>query len=118
MVQTVSNKIDDLFSPKRLRKNWRRSEETVNRPDNAEAEDQNALHIFAQLKRLIEEQFQGDNAATLNLFLEGLRALLVQRFPEAGEVPEEPDALDLEIHEALNQIEDLVEAFEIGNLSR
>lgn len=109
----MTNKIEDLLSPERLRGRWQRDEKKVSESDRAEAEEQSALQLHAQLKCLIVERFQGDEAEVLNLLLEGLKALLVQRFPETGDAPEEKDALDLAIHKALNQIEDLVEAFEI-----
>ena len=112
----MNPKLDDLFSPERLRKNWQRSEETVK--GQGTTEEQTPLHIFAYLKDLIEKRFQGDNAATLNIFLETLKTLLVRRFPEAEQVEEDQDALDTEIHDVLNKIEDLVEAFEIGRLNR
>ena len=109
----MTKKIEDLLSPERLRGRWQRDEKKVPDPGSAEVEEQSALKIYAQLKRLIEEHFKGDEVEVLNLLLEGLKAFLVQRFPETGEAPEDQEALDLAITETLNQIEDLVEAFEI-----
>ena len=111
--QALTNKIDQLLSPERLRGRWQRAEKKVAEPDGAEAEEHSALQIFVQLKRLIEERFQGDDVVALNLLLEGLETHLVQRFPETGEAPEDQEALDLAINETLNQIEDLVEAFQL-----
>ena len=114
----MSDKIDELLSPKRLRGRWQRAEKKVGEANGAVAEEQGALRIFAQLKRLIEERFQGDDTVALNLLLEELEAHLVPRFPETGEAPVDQKALDSAINEILNQIEDLAEAFELGGRGR
>ncbi len=114
----MSDKIEDLLSPERLRGRWQRAEKKVGGSDGAEAEEHGALQIFAKLKRLIEKRFQGDNVLVLKLLLEGLETHLVQRFPETGDAPEDQEALDLAINEILNQLEDLVEAFELGGSGR
>ncbi len=105
----MANKIDDLFSPQRLRKRWKQIEESAKRAVDAkagEAEDQNALKLFERMQCLVKERFAGNDAAALNFFLEELRELLTQ------------NDMSPAIHEVLNRIEDLVEAFEIGGRSR
>lgn len=108
----MANKIDDLFSPQRLRKRWKQIEESTKRAvdakagETAEAEDQNALKLFEHMQCLVKERFAGNDAAALNFFLEELRELLTQ------------NDMSPAIHEVLNRIEDLVEAFEIGGRSR
>lgn len=123
----MANKIDDLFSPERLRRNWRQIEENAKRAIDAkadetdEAEDQNVLKLFERMQCLVKERFAGNDAAALNLFLEELRELLTRMFLDAekgANAQEEKNDMSPAIHEVLNRIEDLVEAFEIAGRSR
>jgi len=123
----LANKIDDLFSPERLRRNWRQIEESAKRAIDAkagetdEAEDQNALKLFEHMQCLVKERFAGNDAAALNLFLEELRELLTRMVSDTekgANAQEEKNDMSPAIHEVLNRIEDLVEAFEIAGRSR
>lgn len=120
----MANKIDDLFSPERLRSSWDQIKERgveLAGVDAAELEDQNALQVFEHLERVIHKRFQGEDAEALNLLLEELRELLVRGFPDPEKespTQEEKNDNSPAIHEVLNRIEDLVEAFEIGGRSR
>ena len=120
----MASKIDDLFSPQRLRKRWKQIEKSAKRPVGVEAsevEDQNASQLFHRLQNLINNRFQGDDVAALNLLLQELHELIVRKFPEAEKelsAQEEKKDMSPAIHEVLNLIEDLVEAFEIGGRSR
>jgi hypothetical protein len=116
----LANKIDDLFSPKRLRPRWKQIQESAKRPVGVEAsaiEDQNALQLFHQLQNLINNRFQGDDVTALNFLLQELHELIVHQFPEAEKEPsEQKEKTDMgpAIHEVLDRIEDLVEAFEVA----
>jgi len=116
----LANKIDDLFSPERLRKRWKQIEKTAKSPVGvkaSEVEDQNALQLFHRLQNLITNRFQGDDFAVLNFLLQELQELIVRKFPEAEREPsvqEEKNDMSPAIHDVLNRIEDLVEAFEIA----
>ena len=120
----MASKIDDLFSPQRLRKRWKQIEKSAKRPVGVEAsevEGQNALQLFHQLQNLINNRFQGDDVTALNFLLQELQELIVHQFPEAEKEPsarKEKNDTGPAIHEVLNLIEDLVEAFEIGGCSR
>jgi len=73
--------------------------------------------MFELLQKLITERFSGDEAVVLNLILEELHLHLCTVFPADGKMeppPENKAARIPAIHEVLNRIEDLVDAFEIA----
>ena len=75
------------------------------------------LDILHHLQGLIKGRFSGDDAAVLNLLLEELHALLINVFPAAedNQIPADNQAEMIPaIHDVLNRIEDLVEAFEMA----
>lgn len=136
----MPNRIDELFSPERLRRSWnsgtgssaakredgqgeygqedKQSEKSQSEKSQKGVRPgaQRIGHEFHYLKRLIDQQFPGERGYALNLMMEELRALLTLRFPQIGE-PEaleaDQSALNAAIEKVLNQIEDLVEAFEL-----
>ena len=118
----MANKIDDLFSPQRLRKRWKQIEKSAKKPvgvEASESEDQNALQFFNRLQNLINNRFHGDDVTALNFLLEELRELIVSKFPEPEKEPsalKEKNDIGPAIYEVLDRIEDLVEAFEIAGL--
>ena len=117
----MPTKIDELFAPERLRKNWQRAQKTSKGPDRAKTEDQSPMEIFARLQSLIRSRFSGENLVVLNLLLDELHDLLIAAFPTGGDdkAPEENQAEPMPaIHELLNRIEDIVDAFEIAGRSR
>jgi len=117
----MPNKIDELFAPERLRRNWQKTNKSADRPVIAETEGKSPLEIYEHLQILIKGRFSGDDALALNLLLEELHALLIPMFPivEKSQPPAENQAKTIPaIHEALNRIEDLVDAFEIAGRSR
>jgi hypothetical protein len=117
----MPNKIDELFSPERLSRNWQKTEKRAAKPVFAEADDQSPLKIFEQLQTLVKRRFSGDDAEALNLLLEELQTLLVAAFPpvEKGSTPAENQEENLPaIHEVLNRLEDLVDAFELAGRRR
>jgi len=106
----MPNKIDELFAPERLRRNWQKTNKSADRPVIAETEGKSPLEIYEHLQILIKGRFSGDDALALNLLLEELHAHLINGENQAETVPA--------IHEVLNRIEDLVDAFEIAGRSR
>ncbi|SEM09481.1 hypothetical protein SAMN04489760_10424 [Syntrophus gentianae] len=117
----MPKKIDDLFSPERLHRNWQKAGTREERPPVPDRGGQSALEIFDELQRLVQQQFSGDDALALNLLLDELHALLTPASPADG--TDQAPAEDQEeripaIHEVLNRLEDLVEAFEMAGRSR
>ena len=115
----MTDSLDDIFSPERLRRHWQQSDETAAEPDEektAVAETQGALEIFHRLHGHINQRFPGKKSEPLNMMLEELQGLLLKRFPQTGDVEvseEEKAALNMAIQELLNDVEDLVEALEL-----
>jgi len=117
----MPTKIDELFAPERLRKNWQRAQKTSKGPDRVKTEEQSPLEIFVRLQSLIRSRFSGDNLVVLNLLMDELHDFLIAAFPTSGEdkTPGEDQAEPLPaIHELLNRIEDIVDAFEIAGRNR
>jgi hypothetical protein len=120
-VSAMSKKIDDLFAPERLRKNWQQAKASTGRPADTETEGETPITICGRLRTLIEERFSGDHAMVLNLLLDELQTLLASMFPTAGERPEpaeDPAEMIPAAHEILYRIEDLVEVFGMAGRSR
>ena len=113
----MPNKIDGLFSPDRLRKSWQKTKERTGGPVRAKREEEPPLQIFEHLRDLIQRNFSGEDSAALNLLLDDLYVLLERMYPKAEESPIPADSLtemSPAVHDMLNRIEDLVEAFEIA----
>jgi hypothetical protein len=120
-VQAMPKKIDDLFSPERLRKSWQKTKERTGGPVRAEREEESPLQIFERLRDLIQRNFSGEDSVALNLLLDDLYVLLERMYLKAEESPIPADSLtDMfpAVHDMLNRIEDLAEAFEIAGRNR
>lgn len=116
----MTTPLDDLFSPERLRKNWQRSTVPLADPTPAETAPAMPMALIHQLRDLIHDQFSAQDAAALNMMIDELEALMTRIFPDAatdGDTHPQPDAVPA-AHEALNRIEDLVEAFELAGPPR
>jgi hypothetical protein len=118
--RAMPNKIDELFSPERMRRNWQKVEKRAERPILVGKEGQSPLKIVEELQSLVKRRFFGDEAEALNLLLEELQTLLSAAFPtvERSSPPENPEENLPAIHEVLNRLEDLVDAFEIAGRRR
>lgn len=116
----MPKKIDELFSPERMRKSWQKTKERAGRPVRAEKEGESPLEIYEHLRDIIHGSFSGEDLVALNLLMDDLYSLLKQIYPQAegGPIPAD-SATDIlpAVHESLNRIEDLVEAFEIAGRS-
>lgn len=118
---TKSNRIDEIFSVKQLRKSWAQAgdiSEKQYETDIIQPDYQNVMSVFDRLSGIISRRFSKDQGEVLDLIMGELKDLLLQRFPKTKDtetVENDQAFLDAAIGEALNQIEDLVEAFELGN---
>lgn len=113
----MPKKIDELFSPERLQKSWQKTKERAGGPVRTEKEGESPLEIYEHLRDLIHGSFSGEDLVALNLLMDDLYSLLKQIYPNAEESPVPADSLpDMlpTVHDTLNRIEDLVEAFEIA----
>lgn len=115
----MTNDLDDIFSPERLRRRWQQDEVAAERKDERAAkphETETPLAVFQRLRGRIEERFPGKRGEPLAVLLNEVEEKLLRRFPqkEDAKVSEEDKAaLNKEIGMLLNQIEDLAEALEL-----
>ena len=116
-----SNRIDEIFSVKQLRKSWAQAGDHLEKQHETgiiQPDYQNMMSIFDRLSGVISRRFSNEQDEVLSLIMDELKNLLLQRFPKTKDtesVENDPAVLDAAIGEALNQIEDMVEAFELGN---
>ena len=117
----MPKKIDELFSPDRLQKSWQKTKERADGSVRTEKEGESPLEVYNHLRGLIHRSFSGDDLMALNLLMDDLYSLLKQIYPNAEEslVPAD-SATDVlpAVHDILNRIEDLVEAYEIAGRGR
>ena len=113
----MTDPLDDIFSPERLRARWQdRKDVTANRdePGMMPSSSENVTAVYNRLKTLIHERFQGERGKALNVMMEELQDLLHKRFPPEAEVSEEVKTMfNRSIEELLNAVEDLIEALEL-----
>jgi hypothetical protein len=115
----MTNRVEDIFSPERLRVHWGRREDAATQRDEggiSPVEPQGVLEVFARLQRRVHQRFPGEQGEALHAMMNELEEMLLRRFPQKGdaEVSENDQAaLNLAIEKLLNEIEDLVEALEL-----
>ena len=115
----MTNSLDDIFSPERLRRSWQQDEVAAERKEARAAEPHEAetpLAVFQRLRRRIQERFPGEQGEPLAALLKEVEEKLLKRFPQTddSEVSEEDNsALNQEIETLLNDIADLAEALEL-----
>ncbi len=110
----MKNKLDELFSIEKLRRNWELPETEDAEPAASDAEDEfppEPLGVFLHLTALINGRFSEETREPLTFLLDELENLLRQRFAEsenAGDI--DVESLNLAIETLLNSIEDLTDA--------
>jgi len=115
----MTNNLDDIFSPERLRRRWQQDEVPAEKQEQADVkppEPEDAMAVFRRLQSRIKERFPGEQGQPLALLMTELEELLLRRFPQTEEVDVTDDdraALNQEIEMLLNDIEDLAEALEL-----
>ena len=115
----MTNTLDDIFSPKRLRHSWQQDEVAAERKDEKAAEPHEAetpLAVFQRLRGRIQERFPGEQGEPLAVLLNEVEEKLLTRFPQTDDTEtseEDKAALNKEIGILLNEIEDLAEALEL-----
>jgi len=120
----MSNRFDDIFSLDRLRQNWKSGQE---KKDEEQAPtdpvkpytvktDFDARSDFEFLKKLLDKKYPNEAEQGLQILIQELEQALLLRFPENDKVnDQDKTGLNQAINEILNQIEDLMEAIDIGS---
>jgi hypothetical protein len=115
----MTNNLDDIFSPDRLRRSWQQDEVAAERKDERAAEPHAAetpLAVFKRLRGRIQKRFPGQQGEPLAALLNEVEEKLLRRFPQTDDTAaseEDKAALNKEIGMLLNEIEDLAEALEL-----
>jgi hypothetical protein len=95
-----------------LSQRWQKAPKPAGRSATAKGEGPSPLELFEHLKTLVSGRFSGDEAVVVNRMLEELHLHLCRVFPKGSKT--EPRAEDIAaLHEALNRLEDLLDAYEI-----
>lgn len=123
----MKNRLDEVFSVERLRRTWEgtaepaqatSSEGTGEIPVQQDAGAAAAEAAVQRLREIIGRCFTPRCLTAMAPLLSQLEQLLKQRFPEdpSAALPREERAkLSMTVDGLLNQIEDLLEAFEVGS---
>ena len=115
----MRDKIDELFDTERLRASWAGKTQTSaeKKENNRPAGETTSIPVlFDHLCDLIKKRFPGEEGKALNVILSELKDLLMKRFTnlEKDISAEEKSALNQAIDKNLCEIEDLIDAIEIG----
>lgn len=123
----MDKRLEEVFSVERLRRTWGGvsesgqargsgdSEATGNKPDAGPTAVAEAC--YRRLRATIERSFPPECSVAVEPLLLELEQLLHQRFPAEApaEMPgSDPAKVTMAVDALLNQIEDLLEAFEVG----
>ena len=115
----MTNNLDDIFSPERLRRSWQQDEVAAESKEERAAEPHEAetpLAVFQRLRGRIQERFPGKQGESLQVLMDELEEKLLKRFPQTDDSEvsaEDNSSLNQEIETLLNDIEDLAEALEL-----
>jgi len=120
----MSGRLDELFSPERLRGNWQEDRQPTLEPAEAPsaaapqpAAPERPLQRLAELEQLISERFQSE---AMPVLLAELRRGMERRFPTEGPPPqgEELAALSAKLEQQLARLEDLADALSLPRQGR
>ena len=115
----MTNNLDDIFSPERLRRSWQQDEVAAEREGERAAEPnetETPLAVFKRLRGRIQERFPDEQGAPLAVLLNEVEEKLLRRFPQTDDTEASEEvkaALNKDIGMLLNEIEDLAEALEL-----
>lgn len=113
----MKNKLDELFSIERLRRNWELPEKDETAPSEETGTDDvppEPMAVFQRLAELVDGRFPEDVREPLTLLMAELEALLRQRFVESGDAKDaDAEPLNRAIETLINQIEDLIDALNL-----
>ena len=121
------SRIDDIFSPEKMRKSWKstavvdeRSSETTSPPST---KSEKVHDEFERLQKLASQRFHGEQMEALNIMMSQLKDLLTVKFPDSNSGDDrdnvsrqENETLNPAIEELLDQIEEVIDALGAGDI--
>jgi len=117
----VTDKLDDFFSPERLRGKWttaKKNEKKVPESRSLVLPDKHET-LYSNIRTMIVTRFSGEPRKILEELMDGLKAHLDMRFANTSGkaiIDEDIFAMNMAIDRESAQIEDIIEAFEMkGN---
>ena len=122
----MKNRVDEVFVLERLRRAWEGPaggnrvdgpKDGAGTPTGEPAMAFQAAAVFARLQEAVSRRFPGSRGEALQPLLVELEQRLARRLPidsRLSAAREECAGINWELEDLLNQIEDLVEALEIG----
>lgn len=114
------SRIDEIFQVEKLRKNWKQDQKTVENTQQADSptllieEGQQAVKELEILNKLVNQRFPGDKSLALNSILEEIKEQILDLF--SPDMEKDDTELRMRIDERLCDIEDIIEALEVGSL--
>lgn len=120
----MNGKIEDLFSPERLKGSWEGIEESQTSTEKDPAPDSRAEHpkaLVLKLRRLIDERYPEGEAEPVKKMMSELERIFSRRFPDDGDKslsPDDKSALNADIEQVLIGMDDLVDALNVGHKKR
>ena len=123
----MASRIDDIFSPEKLRRSWKPDSSKNKRPGkNVSLPSTKAGKVHAEFKRLYElaiGRFHGEQLEALDIMMSELKDLLMVKFPEFNFDKTEGNAskndnntLNPAIEVLLDQIEEFIDALSAGDI--
>ena len=119
----MSNRVNKLFSPDKLRKRWAGTESTEEVKESSPLVDptrEEALLHPKTLERELSSYLRLPSGPAISKLLAELRSLVDERFPAEDEEPSlkrEVAVVQAEIEGTLNSLEDLMEAARYSRFS-
>jgi hypothetical protein len=116
----MTRRLDELFSPDRLRDRWSGEaevEDSAVAPEAPPPAPDHPTAVAERLAELTERRFERAKNPAMQELVKTLREKVARRFPLEPQPPlpaEELSSLDTEIEALLDQIEDLADALELG----
>jgi len=109
----MTEELDELFSPARLRKKWKKQSTRAGDKSASPENEHPAKACFEKLEQVIANRFIGSDLAVMEQLLGVLQGKLEPVWDRMSEQPVD-DINRAEINQLLNDIEDLAEAFTVG----
>lgn len=114
----MKDRIEQLFSPERLRDSWEQAEEPPALPEQLlipAPQPEHPKELLLKLRGLINERYPEGRGEAVRAMMTELERIFAERFTEDKDVPvNDKAALDADIEQILTSMEGLVDALNVG----